>query len=347
MDASKAIGETDAMLNALAQRLTVKAGRTVPRHLTRLPGGRNNRVYRLDTDEGEPLAMKRYFHDPRDSRDRLGAEWNFITHAWSHGVRSVPEPLACDPAEQAALYSFVPGRKLTAAELKPAHVDAAIDFVLAVNEHPRPQLTPASESCFSLSEHIATVERRVSRLATLDLAAPHAGDARRLVTEKLLPAWNAVKARLAAGAEAAGLAADQVLATEDCCLSPSDFGFHNALLSNEGRLTFLDFEYAGRDDPAKLICDFFCQPDVPVPLSFHAHFIERLARGLKLDSAGVARCRLLLDAYRIKWTCIILNDFLPLGAARRAYADAGHRAQRCAEQLAKAAAKLAALGPVA
>jgi hypothetical protein len=347
VDTSKAINETDATLNALVQRLTVKAGRAVPRRLTRLPGGRNNQVYRLDTDEGEPLVMKRYFHDSRDSRDRLGAEWNFITHAWSHGVRSVPEPLACDPAEQAALYSFVPGRKLTAAELRPAHVDAAIDFVLAVNEHPRPQLTPASEACFSLSEHIATVERRVSRLATLDLAAPHAGDARRLVTEKLLPAWNAVKARLAAGAEAAGLAADQVLATEDCCLSPSDFGFHNALLSNEGRLTFLDFEYAGRDDPAKLICDFFCQPDVPVPLSFHAHFIERLAQGLKLDSAGVARSHLLLDAYRIKWTCIILNDFLPLGAARRAYADAGHRAQRCAEQLAKAAAKLAALGPVA
>jgi phosphotransferase family enzyme len=346
VDASKAINETDATLNALVQRLTVKAGRAVPRRLTRLPGGRNNQVYRLDTDEGEPLVMKRYFRDPRDSRDRLGAEWNFITHAWSRGLRSVPEPLACDPAEQAAVYSFVPGHKLTAAELRPAHVNAAIDFVLAVNERPRPQLTPGSEACFSLSEHIATIERRVSRLAALDLAAPHADDAQRLVTEKLLPAWKTVKARLVAGAEAAGLAADRLLATEDCCLSPSDFGFHNALLSDEGRLTFLDFEYAGRDDPAKLVSDFFCQPDVPVPLSLHAHFIDRLTQGLGLDEASVARSRLLLDAYQIKWTCIILNDFLPLGATRRAYADEGHRAQHCAEQLAKAAAKLAALGLV-
>jgi hypothetical protein len=341
------INETDATLKAITQRLTAQAGRTLPRRLTRLTGGRNNQVYRLDTDEGEPLVIKRYFHDPRDSRDRLGAEWNFITHAWSRGLRSVPEPLACDPAEQAALYSFVPGRKLTAAELKPAHVDMAIDFVLAVNEQPRPQLAPGSEACFSLSEHIATVERRVSRLATLDMAAPHAHDAQRLITEKLLPAWNAVKARLAAGAEAAGLAADQVLATEDCCLSPSDFGFHNALLDEEGRLTFLDFEYAGYDDPAKLVSDFFCQPDVPVPLSLHAHFIDRMAQGLGLDSAGVTRSRLLLDAYQIKWACIILNDFLPLGAARRAYADEGGRAERCAAQLAKAAAKLAALGPAA
>ena len=95
-------GETDATLKAIAQRLTAQAGRALPLRLTRLPGGRNNRVYRLDTDEGEPLVIKRYFQDPRDSRDRLGAEWSFITHAWSRGLRSVPEPLACDPAEQAA-----------------------------------------------------------------------------------------------------------------------------------------------------------------------------------------------------------------------------------------------------
>jgi len=347
VNASEAINETDAALMELARRLTAQAGRAVPRGLTRLTGGRNNQVYRLDTDEGEPLVLKRYFRDSRDPRDRLGTEWNFITHAWSRGIRSVPEPLACDVTEQTGLYSFVPGRKLTAAELRPSHVDAAIDFVLAINERPRPQLAPGSEACFSLSEHIATVERRLARLATLDMASPRAQDAQRLVTEKLLPAWNTVKAQLAAGAEAAGLAMDTMLATEECCLSPSDFGFHNALLSDEGRITFLDFEYAGRDDPAKLVSDFFCQPDVPVPLSLHTHFIDRLRQGFGLDEAGVARCRLLLDAYQIKWTCIILNDFLPLGATRRAYADAGARAQRCAEQLAKAAAKLAALGTLA
>ena len=76
----------------------------------------------------------------RDTRDRLGAEWNFIAHAWSRGIRNLPEPLACDAAEHAGLYGFVPGRKLTASEVTPAHVDAAIDFVLAVNARPRPAL---------------------------------------------------------------------------------------------------------------------------------------------------------------------------------------------------------------
>jgi hypothetical protein len=339
VNAPEAVTETDAALLTLAGRLTAEAGRSTPRALTRLAGGRNNQVYRIDTDD-RPLVLKRYFKDARDSRDRLGAEWSFISHAWSRGIRVVPEPLACDRAEQTGLYSFVQGRKIAASELSAAHVDAAIDFVLAVNERPRPPLAPGSEACFSLAEHIATVERRVARLATLDADVPHVDEARRLVAAQLQPAWAAVKAGIAEGAAVAGLAMDQALGPDESCLSPSDFGFHNALLDVSGKLTFLDFEYAGRDDPVKLVSDFFCQPEVPVALSLHGHFIDRLAQGLGLDPAGVARCHLLLDAYQIKWTCIILNDFLPLGAARRAFADTGAWAERCAAQLAKAGAKL-------
>ena len=93
--------EPDAALLALARRLTAEAGRDDARALSRLAGGRNNQVYRLDTESGVPLVLKRYFSDPRDTRDRLGAEWNFIANAWSRGIRVVPEPLACDrSAEQ-------------------------------------------------------------------------------------------------------------------------------------------------------------------------------------------------------------------------------------------------------
>ena len=343
MNAPEGLVDTDGALLALASRLAGNAGHGGVKALARLAGGRNNQVYRVELDNGSPLVLKRYFTDPRDPRDRLGAEWSFLQHAWSRGIRVVPEPLACDVALQTGLYGFVQGRKLAASELEPAHVDSAIDFILAVNARPRAVLAPASEACFSLAEHIATVERRVSRLATLDPDVPHAGSALQLVTARLLPAWNAVKSRLLRDAAAAGLAPDRTLSPDDRCLSPSDFGFHNALVDDAGRVTFLDFEYAGRDDLAKLVSDFFCQPEVPVPFGYHAAFIGRVAEGLGLDEAGHTRCRILLDAYRIKWTCILLNDFLPLGATRRAFADAGLWTARCADQLTKAKAKLAEL----
>jgi len=338
VNAPEASPEADVALLPLARRLTAEANKATPRAWTRLAGGRNNQVFRLETDDG-PLVLKRYFKDARDSRDRLGAEWSFISHAWSRGIRVVPEPLAYDRAEQAGLYSFVEGRKLTAAELAPAHVEAAIDFVLAVNERPRPALEPGSEACFSLADHVGTIQRRVARLTKLDDDVPHVAEVRKLVPHLQL-IWDAVKGLIGARALREGLKMNQTLSVDETCLSPSDFGFHNALIDDAGKLTFLDFEYAGRDDPAKLVSDFFCQPDVPVPLSLHGHFIDRLAQGLGLDAAGVTRCRLLLDAYQIKWTCIILNDFLPLGATRRAFADTGAWEKRCAEQLAKAEAKL-------
>ena len=111
------------------------------------------------------MVLKHYFSDPRDPRDRLAAEWGFLKHIWSRGVHVVPEPLASDATARAGLYEFVPGRKLLATKLAPQHIDAAIDFVLAINAAPRtPQaLAPASEACFSLADHIATVERRVLR----------------------------------------------------------------------------------------------------------------------------------------------------------------------------------------
>jgi Phosphotransferase enzyme family len=333
---------TDQKLLALANRLVGSAGRGRANTLSRLDGGKNNQVYRVATDVGDAVVLKSYFSDPRDPRDRLAAEWGFLRHTWSRGVRAVPEPLASDAASRAGLYSFVPGRKLLATELKPHHIDGAIDFVLTVNAAPRTpeSLAPASEACFSLADHIATVERRVTRLATLDPKTPHVQQAQHLVDEVLLPKWDAVKARLTRDARDAGLEIGRALRPEECCLSPSDFGFHNALADETGRVIFLDFEYAGRDDPAKLVSDFFCQPEIPVPLNYHPGFLTRLADGLELDDAGRARCRILLDAYRIKWSCIILNDFLPVGAARRSFAEAGAWDIRCQKQIKKAEAKI-------
>lgn len=326
---------------ALAASLSESAGAGHVRALSRLAGGRNNQVYSVETDTGVPLVLKRYFSDPRDGRDRLAAEWNFLRRAWRDGVRAIPQPLAKDTNEDAALYTFVPGRKLAARELDAGHVDAAADFILAINAHSHSGTDSASDACFSISDHLQLVERRLLRLAALDPQAPYATEAQRFVFMTLRPSWDAVRERTMREAFALGLELHRPFTEAECYLSPSDFGFHNALAGDDGKLVFLDFEYAGRDDPAKLVVDFFCQPEIPVPPQHRDRFMAKLANGLPLDEAALARCKILLDACRIKWACILLNDFLPVGAARRAFAEADEREARCAVQLDKAKAKLA------
>jgi hypothetical protein len=333
--------EEGALLE-IAARLSRKAGLASPRSLERLAGGKNNRVFRVALVEGPDVVLKSYFHDPRDSRDRLDAEWSFLSYALSRGVEVIPEPLASEPEAHAGLYSFLSGDKLDARTITAAHVDGAADFICTVNAAPRAiaALPLASEACLSLEQHIATVERRLARLVALDPDAPHCEEAGRLIARVLYPTWSRVRAGIEEGASVAGLALAAPVGESDMIASPSDFGFHNALLGPDGVLRFLDFEYAGRDDPAKLVVDFYACPEIPTPQDTFDRFIDCLSASLQLSPAAAIRARLLRDAYRVKWTCIILNDFLPSDGARRDFAISGDRAERCARQLAKAEAKL-------
>ncbi|HRD75979.1 MAG TPA: phosphotransferase, partial [Hyphomicrobiaceae bacterium] len=141
---------------ALAAELARRAGRAAPISTETLSGGKNNRVYRVALADGQSLLLKSYFRDLRDPRDRRKAEWEFLTLAWSRGVRAIPEPIATDVEAGAALMSFVPGRKLAAGEIGAPEVEAALDFVVALNR-PTPPVTalaPGSEACFSLGEHL-------------------------------------------------------------------------------------------------------------------------------------------------------------------------------------------------
>jgi hypothetical protein len=318
--------------DTLAGRLSEAAGLAPVDRIDRLTGGKNNRVFGLTLSDGRRVVMKSYHHDERDTRDRLGAEWSFLRYVWDRGVRNVPEPLAAIPSEHVGLYGFIDGAR--AADISVGLIDAAAAFVAAINAAPHePEaLAAGSEACFSIADHVGTVARRVGRLATLDETAPHVNDARAFV-RRLEASWQRVEGQIASEARAKGI--DTVAPVSRHIVSPSDFGFHNALVE-DGAVSFIDFEYAGRDDVAKLVCDFFCQPEVPVPLEYFPRFRDSVIGGLGLSADDSWRCDILLKAYRLKWVCIILNEFLPLGASRRAFADASDRAARAERQLQRA-----------
>ncbi|MCR9219907.1 MAG: aminoglycoside phosphotransferase family protein [Alphaproteobacteria bacterium] len=320
-----------------ARQLCAAAGVGAPVDLVRVPGGKNNRVFRVDGADG-PFVLKCYFRHPEDPRDRLGAEWKFLSHAWARGVRCVPEPLACDTTLGMALYSFVEGEKLSADAVSRSHVEEAARFVCALNEGARDlsRLDPGSEACFSVSDHLERIDARVQRLARLDEAAPFATEAEIFLADGLRPTWDRIKRRTLDVCETAGIAPDAGIPESEVIASPSDFGFHNALWAEGRGLVFLDFEYAGRDDPAKLAGDFFNCPEIPTPAEHFDLFVETLVYGLSLGKRAGTRMRSMRNAYRIKWACILLNDFLPHGDARRRFAEQGERSERCAMQLRKA-----------
>jgi hypothetical protein len=264
-------------------------------------------------------------------------------------VRCIPQPFACDPEAGLGLYEYVPGRRLSPGEVDDSAIDQALEFYRGVNrDRLRPDvsgLPPASEACFSLEEHLACVRRRVERLTTIAAASDADRAALDLVRGSLVPAWEEVAALALRRARAERLDPSAPLPPPDRVLSPSDFGYHNALLAPDGRLRFLDFEYAGWDDPAKLVCDFFCQPAVPAPAAALDRFARAVAAILPRPDAHVTRALVLLPVYRVKWCCILLNEFLPVSARRRQFSGpAVEQQERKVLQLDKARWAVAALG---
>lgn len=292
-------------------------------HIEPCAAGGNNRVYRVEA-AGRTFLAKSYFRHPTDDRDRLNAEYCFLQYAQKIGIRCVPKPVARSDGAGIGLYEFIEGRKLAPDELRAEHVDQARDFFVELN---RPEARPlaaniasASEARFSIGGQLELVQERVDRLSRMP--ANSEIDAQALAfAAGMREQWAALRARSLAEARAQGLDPSVALAPEDRCISPSDFGFHNALVTPAGELVFLDFEYAGWDDPAKMVSDFFSQPAVPVPV---AHFERVLASALAFSRNAerlAARTRILLPVFRMKWCCIVMNEFLPDTLRRRRFAD--------------------------
>jgi hypothetical protein len=307
--------------------------------------GGNNRVYFV---EGAPVPMvaKCYFQSATDTRNRLQAEWSFINYAYASGMRCVPRPIAADVAGQFALFERVEGRKLTASEISEAEVRAAAGFIRALNEPERRKgadaLPPASEAGFSIAEHFAVVDRRLERL--VQAAAPADTDAatREFVTD-LSATWQTLKVSVAQQAGRADIAIDAVLPLEPRWISPSDFGFHNALKRPDGEICFIDFEYAGWDDPAKLVADFFLQPAIHVDDRYLAVFLSNV-NGAALPSKLRTRIEILQPLFALKWCIIMMNPFVIERAQAGTFADPSRdQSERKKTQLAKAMAAMQAM----
>ncbi|MBT3793631.1 MAG: phosphotransferase [Rhodospirillales bacterium] len=315
-------------------------------HIEEMDGGGNNRLFRM-VFKNQTVVLKHYFSDQADKRDRLGKEFSFLQFAWGHKIDILPQPLAKDPDANIALYTMVEGRVMTPDDITDDIMSQTHAFIASLNalrtKKDATDLSAGSESCFSLSDHLTTVDQRMERLSTIDDKSPEGAEARQFVADELIPFWKALSKSTREAATNAGIVLSGAISMADRCLSPSDFGFHNALLDQDGTVRFLDFEYAGWDDPAKLVGDFFNQVAVPVPHSYLDGFTDAIAALTPNPDATKTRVKLLLPIYGCKWLCIILGDFLPVATRRRQFAAAkspDETAQRQKDQLAKARRKL-------
>ena len=297
----------------LATDLLARIGINAAFTMTPLAGGRNNRVFKVETSH-DVFILKQYFQNPKDRRDRLGHEYALLEYLQAIGSHYAARPLSVDRENRALLMEFILGKRIALEDITVRHIDHAIRFHTELNAHRISEtglrLPLASEACFSLQDHIEVTQRRVDRLAGIDQWS------------EIQPLWKDVRARIE-NEIASGEHAIEALPEEERCISASDFGFHNALETSSGDIRFVDFEYAGWDDPAKLIADFANQPDMTLDRSISGRFRDAVIAQHPCPGKLRSRAQLLEPLYQIKWACICLNDFLPEGSSRREFTGRG------------------------
>lgn len=278
-----------------------------------LKGGANNRVYKISLDQNKCYILKHYFSDKTDLRNRLFSEYSFLKYAWNKKIKNIPEPIYTSNEENLALYSYIPGKLAQVSDVTNENIQKAIEFIINLNSNKTKdlELPKASEACFCIENHLNLIDKRINRLLSLPKSLKINDELFKFLNSSLIPKWEKLKNRNFF---------DRNLETKDICISPSDFGFHNALINNSD-IYFIDFEYAGLDDPAKLVCDFFCQPKIPVPIGFFNEFAKSISSITSNPDACLERINFLFPVYQIKWCCIILNVFIKNENNRRTFSQ--------------------------
>jgi thiamine kinase-like enzyme len=313
---------TDALLKSLRNRLD-----DLELQLQTLRAGGNSRVL-LATGQFGERVVKHYLDD---GRRRLQTEYLCCQFLAGQGL-PVPQPELLGAEEQYVVYQRLPGKQLAPEQIDAKHIEQLLDFLARLHAlcDRAEGFGAAAEACLTAAEPIAIVERRRQRLSQVDHP-----ELQSFLTEQVDPLCTQLieNYRLHEG-----FTGEPLPRTEQT-LSPSDFGFHNALSSADGTLAFVDFEYFGWDDPAKLIADFLWHPAMELPVELKKQFV----RGCLQIYPAACRQRLLqsYSLHGMKWVLLVLNEFLTDDWQRRQFAgEERQRADRLSEQLEKAKSML-------
>ena len=276
----------------------------------RFHSGKNNRVYRLKTSDSTEFVCKVYFEV-----ERLHTEYAALTFLWRNGERAIPRPVVASEKNSCAIYEYVDGSSALPYPNE-YDIDQAVEFLTRLGSYVdcdgSKSLPAAAEACPSVNAIVDNIHSRLSKLS--EVQNQHE-QLRIFLHDEFMPTLIEIESSLSTS----GLSIEKELEQQEQTLSPSDFGFHNAIRRPDGTIVFLDFEYFGWDDPAKMISDFLLHPAMDIPNTLRARFYAGTITGLQKFGPVASRVKIVYPMFAMKWCMILLNEFVPEQLERREF----------------------------
>jgi len=323
--------------SALSNLLGIKL-----KDLKQVYGGRNSKVYHLVCENSEDYIAKVYFHHGLDKRDRLGIEFSSLQFLWNNGVRCIPKPVAMDADKKIGIYEYIHGREILPEEVTHSDIDYLTNFLTVLKElrigSRSDGIPAASAACFSISSICKIVEDRLNRLLNMQRTDEGYKKLHDFLNGEFIPLFNNAVERSKIDLKNNDWSFDSEISKEERTLSPSDFGFHNAIRKDNGEIIFIDFEYFGWDDPAKMISDFLLHPGMNLNDELKKRFLANILITFKEQKYLINRLKIAYPLIGLVWCLLLLNEFIPEHINRREFAgkDISTKEELLAEQLLKA-----------
>lgn len=277
-----------------------------PRYVTRIGNGGNSRIFSF-IDGGEKFCIKYYFKSSEDKRNRLKVEWAFLRFLEESRFKFCPRPIFANAKRGFLIMSLVEGKAPDQSHSE-KFISNFSRFLNSINSEQNrdlgKDLQVAAEGAFDAASHIEITEQKFMKLKNY-LDAKSA-----LMLPEIEDVINKIEVKLTELTYLRDISQNHDSLFSSCkCISPSDFGFHNSIIDTKGDVNFIDFEYAGWDDPAKVVLDFFLHPAMSNSL-FDLKLLMSQIEIPGLDSQNLtARCSTIYQSAVIRWSVTLLNIF--------------------------------------
>jgi len=239
----------------------------------------------------------------------MQAEVEFLQYAAQVAPGFTPGLVNVDVDRRCVVLEYLEGKTFPEGSLPPeTAVNCAVEFFRQLNSDrtwARQFIRQdAAEGFLSLTDHLENIQQRLADMGCEHLPAAIKPQAKQLLV-KIRDKYNSISGTIAYQISNGQLI--NAIQPDEQFISPSDFGFHNAITTSEG-VKFFDFEFSGWDDPVKSAIDFILQPRVPVKQGLSPLLVSLNA---KEPHDLKKRYEALMPILVIKWSCIILSILNP------------------------------------
>jgi len=268
--------------------------------------GCNNQVFKLLLSDGSYSVVKKYVDKGADGWNRGETEFKALKYLRRVGFHDVPEPRIYDSENRLGVYSFEEGEVLSTDRVTLSDARLMGRFLAKLHTlKDFSYFSPARSACLSIQDYVDVLDRR---LKTLNI--PPESDllkkSHSFLISSVVPAIEKAKKKL--HGKFTEDERKRQLENDEQVLTPADFGFHHAIRKSSGNLVFIDFEYFGRDDPARQLLDFkHHDKNRDAGREIKATFFEAYNEFSPISEELKKRMDVLDPIVGITWTLIYLN----------------------------------------